>query len=159
MSLAVLPSTMVINTDPSTQQHTIVVVCIVSPIISGLFVAIRVWTRTFVTHSLSWDDCKLPHPHFLVALPSNFIDAALVTLVRTSSRWPLLSPTTHENQTALLYRLQCSSCIRCAYLLFRTSYLFNNVPGTNYGIGWHTTDLQPSRYHVYALVQDSRHIF
>ena len=50
---------MVINTDPSTQQQTIVIVCIVSSIVSSLFVAIRIWTRTFVTHSVGWDDCKL----------------------------------------------------------------------------------------------------
>ncbi|KAF6240495.1 hypothetical protein HO173_001163 [Letharia columbiana] len=47
---------MVINTDPSSQQHAIVVVCIVSPIVSSLFVAIRVWTRAFVSSSIGWDD-------------------------------------------------------------------------------------------------------
>lgn len=47
---------MVINTDPSSQQHTIVLVCIVSPIVTSLFVAIRVWTRTFVSHWVGWDD-------------------------------------------------------------------------------------------------------
>ena len=50
---------MVVNIDPSTQQQTIVIVCIVSSIVSSLFVAIRIWTKTFVTHSLGWDDCKL----------------------------------------------------------------------------------------------------
>ena len=81
-----LPSTMTINTDPSTQQHAIVVVCIVSPIVSSLFVAIRVWTRTFVTHSIGWDDCKLPRPCFLVASLSHVIDTALLTWVRISLR-------------------------------------------------------------------------
>ncbi|KAM0794133.1 hypothetical protein BDR22DRAFT_977972 [Usnea florida] len=47
---------MAIDTDPSTQQHAIVVVCIVAPALCSLFVAMRVWTRTFVTHSLGWDD-------------------------------------------------------------------------------------------------------
>ena len=50
---------MVVNTDPSTLQQTIIVVCIVSSIVSSLFVAIRIWTRTFVTHSVGWDDCEL----------------------------------------------------------------------------------------------------
>lgn len=50
---------MVINTDPSTQQHTIVIVCIVSSVVSSLFVAIRIWTRAFVNHSVGRDDCKL----------------------------------------------------------------------------------------------------
>lgn len=76
---------MVINTDPSSQQHAIVVVCIVSPILSSLFVAIRVWTRTFISHSVSWDDCKLPRLRLLVASLSHVIDAALVTWVHTSS--------------------------------------------------------------------------
>ena len=74
---------MAIDTDPSTQQHTILVVCIVSPIFSSLFVAMRLWTRAFVTHSLGKDDCKLPRLCFLVASPSHFIDTALLTLVRT----------------------------------------------------------------------------
>lgn len=47
---------MVINTNPSTQQHTIVVVCIVAPVFSSLFTAIRVWTRIFILHSVGWDD-------------------------------------------------------------------------------------------------------
>ena len=64
---------MTIDTDPSTQQHTIVVVCIVSPIVSSLFVAMRLWTRAFVTHSLGKDDCKLPRLCFLDALPSHVI--------------------------------------------------------------------------------------
>ena len=60
---------MTINTDHSTQQHTIVVVCIVSPVISSLFVAMRLWTRAFVTHPLGKDDCKLPHLYFLWLCP------------------------------------------------------------------------------------------
>ena len=78
---------MAIDTDPSTQQQTIVVVCIVSPIVSTLFVAIRLWTRAFVVHSLGKDDCKLPHLCFIAALRSHVIDAAFITLVRTG-RWP-----------------------------------------------------------------------
>ena len=76
---------MTINTDPSTQQHTIVVVCIVSSIVSSLFVAIRLWTRTFVTHSVGLDDCKLSRLYFLGISLSHVIDAALITLVRNLS--------------------------------------------------------------------------
>lgn len=77
---------MVINTDPSSQQHAIVVVCIVASIVSSLFVAIRVWTRTFVSHSMSWDDCKQPRLCLLVTFSlSHVIDAAMVTWVNTSS--------------------------------------------------------------------------
>lgn len=56
---------MVVDTDPSTQQHAIVVVCIVAPTICTLFVAMRIWTRIFVSHSIiGWDDCKLPRLFF-----------------------------------------------------------------------------------------------
>ena len=75
---------MVINTDPSTQQHTIVVVCIVSPIFSSIFVAIRLWTKSFITHSLGWDDCKLSRLCFLDASLTRAVDAALGTFVTTS---------------------------------------------------------------------------
>ena len=54
---------MVKNTDPSSQQHAIVVISIISPILSTLFVAMRVWTKGFITHSIGWDDCKLAHPY------------------------------------------------------------------------------------------------
>ena len=74
---------MVINTDPSTQQQAIVIVCIVSPIVSSLFVAIRIWTRAFVTHAVGWDDCKLATLACLLMGRSHLIDIALITLVNT----------------------------------------------------------------------------
>ena len=75
--------TMVINTDPSSQQHTIVIVCIVSPIISSIFVAIRLWTKSFITRSVGWDDCKLLCLCFLVASLTGVVDATLGTFVIT----------------------------------------------------------------------------
>ena len=51
---------MVVNADPSTEQHTIVIVCIVSSIASTISVLIRLWTNILVTHSVGWNDCKLP---------------------------------------------------------------------------------------------------
>lgn len=75
---------MVINTDPSTEQHTILVVCIVSPVIASLFVAIRIWTKCFITHSIGWDDRKLPRLCLFVASLTSAVDAALGTFVRTS---------------------------------------------------------------------------
>lgn len=47
---------MVINTNSSSYQHAIVVICIVSSVVSSLLVAIRVWTRTFISHSMGRDD-------------------------------------------------------------------------------------------------------
>lgn len=84
---------MVINTDPSSQQHTIVLVCIVSPIVTSLFVAIRVWTRTFVSHWVGWDDY-----------------VALITWVSTSTCWPLLTAT-------LLMRFEKLCCIGYSVLI------------------------------------------
>lgn len=46
---------MVVNTDHSTQQHAIVIVCIVAPSLCSLFVAMRIWTR-IIRSSMSWDD-------------------------------------------------------------------------------------------------------
>lgn len=66
---------MVINTDPSAQQRTIVVVCIVAPIISSLFAAIRIWTRIFITHSIGRDDYAA-----LVTLPFCIAFSVLVGL-------------------------------------------------------------------------------
>ena len=74
---------MAIDTDPSTQQHAIVIVSIVAPIVTTLFVAIRLWTRTFVTHSVGYDDCKLSRLYILAASLSYVIDTALITLVNS----------------------------------------------------------------------------
>lgn len=75
---------MVINTNSSSYQHAIVVICIVSSVVSSLLVAIRVWTRTFISHSMGRDDCKLSCLRLLVVLPLQVTDASLVTLVGTS---------------------------------------------------------------------------
>ena len=74
---------MAIDTDPSTQQHAIVIVSVVAPTVTTLFVAIRLWTRTFVTHSVGWDDCKLSCLCILAASLSYVIDTALITLVNS----------------------------------------------------------------------------
>lgn len=76
---------MAIDTDPSTQQHAIVIVSIVAPIVTTLFVAIRLWTRTIVTHSVGYDDCKLSRLYMLAAPLSYVIDTALITLVNSLS--------------------------------------------------------------------------
>lgn len=100
---------MFINTNPSTQQHTIVVVSIVAPIFAGLFTAIRVWTRIFITHSIGWDDCKLPHLSLLKASLSHNADAAIVTLVMLTLAFTHHS-LTNEIRTAILHSFQCSCC-------------------------------------------------
>lgn len=92
--------TMAINTDPSTHQQAIVIVCIVSPVVACLFVGIRIWTRAFVLHSVGWDDCKLVTPsvslracsHTYRSCPDNFGNYVLVvpalTLRSPYSLWP-----------------------------------------------------------------------
>ena len=76
---------MVVNSDPSSQQHAIVVIAIVSPIVSSLFMSLRVWTRAFITHSVGWDDCKPPYlsissgVFYMVKPISHVIDFAIVT--------------------------------------------------------------------------------
>ena len=103
---------MVINSDPLSQQHAIVVICIVSPIASGLCVAIRVWTRAFVTHSVGWDDCKLPHLLRLsicITPVSYVVDLAIVTWVNFSSRT--------SSVVALLTRIGKLLCIVYSVLI------------------------------------------
>lgn len=147
---------MAIDTDPSTQQHAIVVVSIVAPIVTTLFVAIRLWTRTFVTHSVGYDDCKLSRLYILAAPLSYVIDTALITLVNPLC-WALLL-------AALLIGSEQLSCIGFSALVglgvlvasliqARTA---DQILGTNHGIGWHTADLSPDRYTVYMKVEDSR---
>ena len=95
---------MVINTNPSTQQHTIVVVCIVAPIFSSLFTAIRICTRIFITHSIGRDDCKLSHLFLFKASLSHNTDASLVTLVMLALAITHCS-LTNEIRIAILHSL------------------------------------------------------
>ena len=48
---------MEVNHRDSNYAHAFVVTSIVAPVITVVFVSLRVWTRVFVTHSLGWDDC------------------------------------------------------------------------------------------------------
>ena len=148
---------MVINTDPSTQQHTIVVVCIVAPIFSSLFAAIRIWTRIFVTHSIGRDDCKLPHLFLFKASLSHNTDASLVTLVMLTLAFTHCS-LTNEIRTAILHSLQCSCWFRYACCPSSVNLPAHQAPGTNYGFGWHTADVPSDRFVFYYKVQDSRHL-
>lgn len=43
--------------DSSSHAQVVVTACIVLPILSSVFVVVRIWTRQFITHSLGWDDC------------------------------------------------------------------------------------------------------
>ena len=110
---------MVINTDPSSQQHTIVVVCIVCPVVTSLFVAIRVWTRTFISHWIGWDDCKLTTSPFPSGLALTHYRCCFGYLGKyfLLLAFAYCSPT-HEIETALLYSLQRSDWIRCFLSLF-----------------------------------------
>ena len=49
---------MAVNPDPDSHAHEIVVAAVVAPIVTTLFVIMRVLTRKFVTRALGWDDCK-----------------------------------------------------------------------------------------------------
>ena len=93
---------MVININPSTQQHTIVLVCIVAPIFSSLFTAIRVGTRIFIIHSIGWDDCKSTHRSLLKTTLSRNTDAAIVTLVMLTTVFAHFI-LTNKTQKAILH--------------------------------------------------------
>ena len=148
---------MVINTNPSTQQHTIVVVCIAAPVFSSLFAAIRIWTRMFITHSIGWDDCKLAHLSLLKASLSHSVDAAIVTLV-------MLTPAiTHYSLTkairaAILHSFQYSRWFGYACCPSGIIPPAHQAVGTNYGFGWHTADLPSDDSPFYYKVPEARHL-
>ena len=52
---------MAINTDSSSRQYAVLLTCIITPIVSSLFVAVRIWTRVFISGSLGWDDRRQNH--------------------------------------------------------------------------------------------------
>jgi len=53
---------MPVNVGPSDRSRSIVATSIVLPILTTIFVAIRLLVRFFVLHSLGWDDCGLQSP-------------------------------------------------------------------------------------------------
>ena len=44
----------------------IVVVAIISPIVSGFFVALRVYTRAFIVKVIGWEDCGFSTNHISI---------------------------------------------------------------------------------------------
>lgn len=48
---------MAISTEVESRGPAIVIVAIISPIISGIFVALRVYTRAFLVKAMWWEDC------------------------------------------------------------------------------------------------------
>lgn len=46
-----------VKVDSSSHAMVVVTACIVLPILSSVFMVLRIWTRHFVSHSLGWDDC------------------------------------------------------------------------------------------------------
>ena len=148
---------MVVNTNPSTQQHTIVVVCIAAPIFSTLFTTIRVWTRIFITDSIGWDDCKLAHLSLLKASFSHKTDAAIVTLVMLTLALTHYS-LTKQIRAAILHSLQCScwfGCDCCPSCIIPPAH---QALGTNYGFGWHTADLPSDDSAFYYKVREARNL-
>ena len=147
---------MVINTDPSSQQHAIVIVCIVSPIVTSLFVAIRIWTRIFVTNSIGWDDCKLPRLRFS-GLALTRQRRCLDYLGKYSHRIVANLLTIFEQPFCIAYSVLIGLGVLVADLLLQARIDQHKTLGTNYGFGWHTADVSPDRYNVYNEVQDSRY--
>lgn len=49
---------MAISTEVENRGPAIVIVAIISSIISGFFVALRVYTRLFLVRFMGWEDCE-----------------------------------------------------------------------------------------------------
>ena len=158
---------MVVNTDPSTQQHAIVVVCIVAPIICTLFVAMRIWTRIFVSYSIiGWDDCKWPrlflHPRFRLSL-------AYTSQTLESPRWSVLPCASvipiaalimvFEQPLAIAYSVLIALGTFVGALPLQANILLTEFVGTNYGFGWHTADLWADLQVDYSKVWTFRRLF
>ena len=50
---------MALSAKVESRGPAIVIVAIISPIISGFFVALRVYTRVFLVKAMGWDDCEV----------------------------------------------------------------------------------------------------
>ena len=140
---------MVVNTDPSNQQHAIVVVCIVAPTICTLFVAMRIWTRIFVSHSIiGCDDCRLPslclHPHcwLFLSYTLQMLDSPPWSVPPRANVIPIASLITPLVQPlAIAYSVLIALGAFLGTLPQQAESLHIKIVGTNYGFGWHTTDL------------------
>ncbi len=49
---------MAVGEEVESRGPAIFVVAIVSPIISGIFIALRIYTRAFVVNVMGWEDCE-----------------------------------------------------------------------------------------------------
>lgn len=70
---------MAVDVGESHRAHTIVTACVVLPVLTLVFIVLRIWSRLFVLHSLGWDDCK-PR-HCLLDYELTPTDTAAVVLV------------------------------------------------------------------------------
>ena len=151
---------MAIDTDPSTQQHAIVVVCIVAPTICTLFVAMRIWTRIFVSHSIiGWDDCKSPRRSLYYRLP---LSLSYTLQMLESLHWSVLTCasvipiaaliTLFEQPLAIAYSVLIALGAFLGALALQASHPLTEFVGTNHGFGWHTKDLWPDLLVEYTKV-------
>lgn len=70
------------NLHETSRAHAILVTCIVAPIVTSLFVLLRVWTRVYVVRSVGWDDCLAAPMSVLVIQLTRNSDVAMITLVK-----------------------------------------------------------------------------
>lgn len=49
---------MAVDVGESSRAHTVVAACIVLPVITLVFILLRLYSRIFIVRSLGWDDCK-----------------------------------------------------------------------------------------------------
>ena len=73
---------MAVDIGDSSRAHTIVRACVVLPVLTFVFIVLRIWSRVFVLHSLGWDDCK--RRRYLLDSELTPIDTAAVVLVGDS---------------------------------------------------------------------------
>ena len=159
---------MVVNTDPSTQQYAIVVVCIVAPTICTLFVAMRIWTRIFVSHSMiGWDDCKSPHlclhPHFRLSLSYTIqmLESPPWSVIPVPAWYPSVAAllTLFEQPLAIAYSVLIAIGAFAGALSLKANLFLTEFVATNYGVGWHKADLWPDLLVEYRKVRFFQRLF
>ena len=49
---------MAVDVGESSRAHTVVAAAVVLPVITLIFILLRLYSRIFIVRSLGWDDCK-----------------------------------------------------------------------------------------------------
>ena len=85
---------MAVDVGGNSRAHTIVTACIVIPIITLIFILLRMWSRLFLVHAgVGLDDCEWQR--LIVKCQLTSVDTAIIVLVRHSGPLPTFEVREH----------------------------------------------------------------